>query len=179
MQTFLFDALPTPIGELLLIADENHHLRAVEWREYEKNLYQSLDKRYRHNPFVLKSCNNPGQLTDALCAYFAGDLNIIETLPVAAAGTDFQHQVWQALRAIPCGSTTTYGELAARLGQPGAARAVGLANGSNPISIVVPCHRVIGARGALTGYAGGIHRKQWLLTHEGYLPQQDLFNRSH
>ncbi|ADM98527.1 methylated-DNA--[protein]-cysteine S-methyltransferase [Dickeya dadantii] len=179
MQTFLFDTLPTPIGELLLIADENYHLRAVEWREYEEKLSQSLNKRYRHDPFVLKACNNPGGLTDALRAYFAGDLHIIETLPVAAAGTDFQHQVWQALRTISCGSTTTYGELAARLGQPGAARAVGLANGANPISIVVPCHRVIGAQGALTGYAGGIHRKQWLLTHEGYLPQQNLFNTDH
>ncbi|MBX9447311.1 methylated-DNA--[protein]-cysteine S-methyltransferase [Dickeya chrysanthemi] len=176
MQTFLFDSLSTPIGELLLITDENYHLRAVEWREYEEKLYQSLNKRYRHDPFVLKACNNPGELTDTLRAYFAGDLNIIDALPVAAAGTDFQRQVWQALRTIPCGSTTTYGELAARLGQPGAARAVGLANGSNPVSIVVPCHRVIGSQGTLTGYAGGIHRKHWLLTHEGYLPQQDLFN---
>ncbi|MGM3161562.1 methylated-DNA--[protein]-cysteine S-methyltransferase [Dickeya undicola] len=179
MQTFLFDTLPTPIGDLLLIADENYHLRAVEWCEYEEKLYQSLNKRYRNDPFVLKACGNPGGLTDTLHAYFAGELHSIETLPVAAAGTDFQRQVWQALRTISCGSTITYGELAARLGQPGAARAVGLANGANPISIVVPCHRVIGAQGALTGYAGGIHRKQWLLTHEGYLPQQNLFNTSH
>jgi methylated-DNA-[protein]-cysteine S-methyltransferase len=85
---------------------------------------------------------------------------------VATNGTDFQKSVWHALRAIPAGQTVTYGELARRLGQPTAMRAVGLANGANPIGIVVPCHRVVGANGTLTGYAGGLERKRWLLAHE-------------
>ncbi|MNL71486.1 Methylated-DNA--protein-cysteine methyltransferase [compost metagenome] len=98
---------------------------------------------------------------------------MINDLPVMTAGTEFQRSVWQQLRQIPCGEIITYGELAKRIGRPTASRAVGMANGSNPISIVVPCHRVIGSQGALTGYAGGVQRKQWLLKHEGYL-QNDL-----
>jgi methylated-DNA-[protein]-cysteine S-methyltransferase len=90
------------------------------------------------------------------------------------AGTEFQRTVWQQLRQIPCGEILTYGQLAQRIGRPTASRAVGMANGSNPISIVVPCHRVIGSQGALTGYAGGVQRKQWLLQHEGYLPKNLL-----
>lgn len=101
--------------------------------------------------------------------YFAGELSIIDDLPVKTAGTDFQRQVWQELRKIPCGETISYGELAQRINRPTASRAVGMANGLNPISIVVPCHRVIGQQGALTGYAGGVERKRWLLMHEGYL----------
>jgi methylated-DNA-[protein]-cysteine S-methyltransferase len=105
--------------------------------------------------------------------YFSGELDVINDLPVMTAGTEFQRTVWQQLRQIPCGEIITYGELAKRIGRPTASRAVGMANGSNPISIVVPCHRVIGSQGALTGYAGGVQRKQWLLKHEGYL-QNDL-----
>jgi methylated-DNA-[protein]-cysteine S-methyltransferase len=101
------------------------------------------------------------QLTD----YFAGRLTEFD-LPLAPRGTDFQQKVWQALQTIPYGETISYGELAQQIGQPNASRAVGLANGSNPISIIVPCHRVIGASGKLTGYGGGIERKQWLLNHE-------------
>lgn len=91
---------------------------------------------------------------------------------VASLGTPFQQRVWQELRKIPCGTTITYGELAARLGSPTASRAVGMANGSNPVSIVVPCHRVIGANAALTGYTGGVQRKAWLLAHEGAIARQ-------
>ncbi len=87
----------------------------------------------------------------------------------AAGGTDFQRRVWAALREIPSGTTRTYGDIAAELGEPGAARAVGLANGANPVAIVVPCHRVIGSAGALTGFGGGLERKRWLLEHEGVL----------
>ncbi|MCG8707780.1 methylated-DNA--[protein]-cysteine S-methyltransferase [Brenneria sp. 4F2] len=174
MQVFFLDTLPTPIGELMIVADENNCLRAVEWREYEEKLYRSLNRRYANDPFTLRSGNNPGGLTDSLQRYFAGDLNAINALAVVFAGTVFQQRVWQTLREIPCGETISYGELALRLGNPAASRAVGMANGSNPISIVVPCHRVIGANGALTGYAGGIYRKQWLLSHEGYFPQQNI-----
>ena len=100
-----------------------------------------------------------------LDAYFAGRLHAFD-LPLAPRGTDFQRRVWQALADIPFGDTQSYGELARRLGNPGASRAVGLANGRNPLGIIVPCHRVIGANGTLTGYGGGLQRKQWLLDHE-------------
>lgn len=112
---------------------------------------------------------NPNRLTKEcarqLEAYFLGRLRDFD-LPLAPRGTDFQRQAWQALRHIPFGETRTYGEQAESLGNPNAVRAVGAANGRNPISIVVPCHRVIGAKGTLTGYAGGLPRKQWLLRHE-------------
>jgi methylated-DNA-[protein]-cysteine S-methyltransferase len=98
--------------------------------------------------------------------YFAGELGAIDDLPVKTAGTPFQRAVWSALREIPLGATESYGKLAERIGRPTAVRAVGLANGSNPIGIVVPCHRVIGANGSLTGYGGGMERKRWLLEHE-------------
>jgi len=114
---------------------------------------------------------------DALRRYFDGELRAIEGLAVDPGGTRFQARVWRALRKIPVGSTLSYGELARRLGQPLAVRAVGLANGRNPIAIVIPCHRVIGSDGALVGYGGGLERKRWLLGHEGALAaeQQLLF----
>jgi methylated-DNA-[protein]-cysteine S-methyltransferase len=98
--------------------------------------------------------------------YFAGDLAAIDELPVRTAGTPFQRDVWRALRAIPHGTTVSYAKLAEQVGRPNAVRAVGLANGSNPIGVVVPCHRVVGSNGSLTGYGGGIERKRWLLQHE-------------
>ena len=109
------------------------------------------------------------RLSRVMTNYFEGDLSIIESIPTATAGTPFQREVWQALRTIPCGQVMHYGQLAEQLGRPGAARAVGAANGSNPVSVVVPCHRVIGRNGTMTGYAGGVQRKEWLLRHEGYL----------
>jgi methylated-DNA-[protein]-cysteine S-methyltransferase len=102
-------------------------------------------------------------------AYLAGELNALDRLPADAGGTPFQQEVWAALRTIPPGVTWSYKQLALRIGRPAAVRAVGLANGSNPIGIVVPCHRVIGANGTLTGYGGGLPRKRWLLEHEGVL----------
>ena len=114
----------------------------------------------------LKPARNPHGLTEAILKYFAGDLGAIDALPVETGGTPFQREVWRALREIPCGSTTSYGNLAEHIGRPAAVRAVGLANGANPIAVVVPCHRVIGSNGSLTGYGGGIERKRWLLDHE-------------
>ncbi len=102
---------------------------------------------------------------DQLIAYFAGRLTTF-TVKLSARGTHFQRRVWDALREIPLGTTTTYGALAAHLGSPTASRAVGAANGKNPISLIVPCHRVVGTSGTLTGYAGGLELKQWLLEHE-------------
>ena len=108
----------------------------------------------------------PGRVGAVLRAYFAGDLEGIDDLAVELYGTAFQRTVWSALRTIPVGTTISYAELARRVGRPRAVRAVGAANGANPISIVLPCHRVIGTSGALTGYGGGLERKQWLLRHE-------------
>ena len=102
-----------------------------------------------------------------LAAYFDGRIDAIDAVEVAMGGTVFQREVWAALRGIPAGSHLNYGRLAERIGRPEAVRAVGAANGANPIGIVVPCHRVIGANAALTGYGGGLHRKRWLLEHEG------------
>jgi methylated-DNA-[protein]-cysteine S-methyltransferase len=102
-------------------------------------------------------------------AYFAGALKAIDSIAVATGGTDFQSKVWRALRKVPAGSTMSYGALAARIGHPAAIRATGAANGANPISIVVPCHRLVGSDGKLVKYGGGLMRKEWLLRHEGAL----------
>jgi len=114
-------------------------------------------------------------IREPLEAYFDGELSALDTIPVLAKGTPFQQQVWTALRTIPAGTTLSYSALAQQIGRPTAVRAVGLANGSNPIGVVVPCHRVIGANGTLTGYGGGINRKSWLLTHEGAKFTPSLF----
>ena len=166
------DQAETPIGQLVLVADARGRLRATDWTDpmgSAPRLLQQLTSRYQAK-VALITARNPGGATDALNAYFAGDLGAIDTLSVEARGTPFQREVWSALRDIPCGTTISYAELARRIGRPSAVRAVGLANGANPISIVVPCHRVIGADGSLTGYGGGIERKRWLLAHEGSLP---------
>ena len=125
-----------------------------------------LRLHYGEHGFSLQSAVNPGGFSAAIAAYFAGNLAAIAPLPVATGGTEFQRTVWQALRQIPCGETLSYAALARSIGRDAAVRAVGLANGSNPISVVVPCHRVIGSDGSLTGYGGGIERKRWLLAHE-------------
>ncbi|WP_208896550.1 methylated-DNA--[protein]-cysteine S-methyltransferase, partial [Klebsiella grimontii] len=145
------------------------NLRDVESDQHRDRMAQLLDIHYRGEGYERVDSSNPGGLSSKLSDYFAGDLAIIDTLPTATGGTPFQRQVWQALRTIPCGQVMHYGQLAETLGRPGAARAVGAANGSNPVSIVVPCHRVIGRNGTMTGYAGGVQRKEWLLRHEGYL----------
>jgi methylated-DNA-[protein]-cysteine S-methyltransferase len=160
------DRMATPIGELLLVADSEGNLRAVDWSDHEERMLRLLRMHYGTTGFALESTANPHGLSQAIRGYFAGELTAIDRLPVQTAGTTFQRKVWQALRTIPCGTTLSYGELAQRIGRPAASRAVGLANGSNPIGVVVPCHRVIGADGSLTGYGGGIERKRWLLAHE-------------
>jgi methylated-DNA-[protein]-cysteine S-methyltransferase len=109
---------------------------------------------------------DPCGFSSQVRSYFAGDYHCLDTIPVSTGGTPFQQQVWFALRTIPPGKTITYGELAAKLGKPTAYRAVGGTNALNPIAIVLPCHRVVGANASLTGYAGGLERKQWLLEHE-------------
>ena len=162
----LLDRLPTPIGDMFIVADREGRLRATCWTDDEQDLRRVLQRQYPGKQIAFEPATDPHGLTSALRAYFAGDLHAIDNLPVEAGGTSFQREVWRALRDIPCGTTISYGELARHIGHPAAVRAVGLANGSNPIGVVVPCHRVIGSNGSLTGYGGGIERKRWLLDHE-------------
>ncbi|SNY70388.1 methylated-DNA--[protein]-cysteine S-methyltransferase [Enterobacter sp. CC120223-11] len=169
MLRLLEDKIATPLGPLWILCDEQFNLRAVEWEEHSDRMVQLLDLHYRTEGYERVAASNPNGLSQKMKEYFDGDLSIIDCLPSATGGTDFQREVWKALRSIPCGQVMHYGQLAERLGRPGAARAVGAANGSNPVSVVVPCHRVIGSNGTMTGYAGGVQRKEWLLRHEGYL----------
>lgn len=162
----LLDRFDTPIGEMLIVADHEGNLRAAGWTNHETGMRRLLRRHYGDDGFTLEPACNPHGLTQALKRYFEGELTAIDTLPVKTAGTAFQREVWRALREIPCGTTVSYSHLAGKIGRRDAVRAVGLANGSNPIGVVVPCHRVIGADGSLTGYGGGIERKRWLLEHE-------------
>jgi methylated-DNA-[protein]-cysteine S-methyltransferase len=162
----LMDRIKTPIGVMLLVADEAGNLRSVDWEEYEPRMIRFLGIHYGKNGFDWKPAKNPHGLRDAIDRYFAGEIEIIDTLPTRTEGTDFQRSVWKELRRIPGGTSISYGTLAERIARPTAVRAVGLANGSNPVGVVVPCHRVIGANGTLTGYGGGLERKRWLLDHE-------------
>jgi methylated-DNA-[protein]-cysteine S-methyltransferase len=162
----LMNRIDTPIGEMLMVADHDGNLRAIDWTDHEPRMHRFLRLHCGEGGFSLEPVRELNGLTSAIHQYFAGDLKVIDTLPVRTAGTPFQREVWRALREIPCGSTVSYGKLAQQIGRPAAVRAVGLANGSNPIGVVVPCHRVIGANGSLTGYGGGIERKRWLLEHE-------------
>ena len=154
---------PGPIGTVWLVAREGV-LVAMEFGEPEERLFPMLRRRFGA-AVRLEAAALTG-LIALIRRYFDGDLAILAEVPIDAGGTGFQRSVWEALRAIPPGETLGYGELAALLGRPRAARAVGMANGQNPISLVVPCHRLIGASGALTGYGGGLMRKEWLLAHE-------------
>jgi methylated-DNA-[protein]-cysteine S-methyltransferase len=156
----------TPTGQMLIVADDNENLRASDWTDHEDRMRRLLRLQYGESGFRLEPARNPNALTDAIDRYFAGELDAIDALPVKTAGTPFQRSVWRALRAIRCGTTVSYAELAQQISRPTAVRAVGLANGSNPVGIVVPCHRVIGSDGSLTGYGSGIERKRWLLAHE-------------
>jgi methylated-DNA-[protein]-cysteine S-methyltransferase len=165
----LIDHVETPLGPFTLVADPQGRLHASGWIDDQTDgRMQRLLRAHATDPrLTVTRAHNPGGLTDAIAAYFAGDLAAIAALTVApAAGTPFQRLVWGALREIPCGQTRSYGEIARRIGKPAAVRAVGLANGANPIGVVVPCHRVIGSTGALVGYGGGVERKRWLLAHE-------------
>jgi methylated-DNA-[protein]-cysteine S-methyltransferase len=163
-ETLTLDRLPTPVGEVLIVTDAQGAVRALDFADYEPRMMRLLA---RHAPSAaLAPGRAPEPVRQAVSAYFGGDVRALEALPVRTAGTAFQAEVWAALRAIPVGETRSYGQLAAAIGKPKAVRAVGLANGSNPVGVIVPCHRVIGSNGTLTGYAGGIERKRWLLDHE-------------
>ena len=164
MTRLVLDRLDSPAGPIVLVAS-GAGLVLVDFGEPEDRLWRMLERRFgdtRPEP-----ATDPLGATSAMRAYLAGRLDAIDGLPVDAGGTPFQRRCWGALRTIPAGAPRSYRRLAAEIGQPSAMRAVGLANGANPVGIVVPCHRVIGADGSLTGYGGGIGRKRWLLEHEG------------
>lgn len=152
-----YGTTPSPIGALLLVADDDA-LIGLYVDEHERSPRPAGDW-----------CPDDGRLDavrQQLAEYFDGSRTCFE-LPVRPDGTAFQQRVWSALKDIPYGTTTSYGRLARELGHPTASRAVGAANGQNPVSVILPCHRVVGARGALIGYGWGVERKAWLLRHEG------------
>jgi methylated-DNA-[protein]-cysteine S-methyltransferase len=167
--TFALSRLETPIGVALIATDDQGRLRVLDWEDCAERMQRGLDRIYRASGGVRldESVAAAKPVRDRLKAFFAGDLAAIDAIPVESAGTPFQRKVWSVLRKIPAGKTWTYTQVAARAGRAEAVRAAGAANGLNPISVVVPCHRVIGADGSLTGYGGGIPRKEWLLRHEG------------
>ena len=159
--SMIYTRIASPLGGILITASDAgiHHILFTDMAEAERLL--ALGLTGGTHPLLDEACT---QLT----AYFAGERRDFD-LPLAAKGTDFQHKVWAQLRQIPFAVTWGYGDLAHAIQQPTAARAVGMANGKNPLSIVVPCHRVIGKNRHLTGYAGGLERKAWLLAHEARL----------
>lgn len=160
-----YEVIDTPVDRLFVGASDQglHLIKFLDQRESEGELIAELEAA------ASEPASRGGHAIDEpvrqLREYFAGTRHEFD-LPLAPKGTDFQLSVWQALRAIPPGVTTSYGAIAESIGKPTASRAVGAANGRNPISIVVPCHRVIGSNGTLTGYGGGLDRKAWLLNHE-------------
>jgi methylated-DNA-[protein]-cysteine S-methyltransferase len=164
--TFHLARVATPVGAMMVAADDEDRLRLLEWEDNPGRI-ERLAARF-YGPDVLLKTIGSTAMAERLQAYVGGDIAAIDDISVATdVGTAFQRAVWAALRRIPAGQTWSYGRLAAHIGRPTAMRAVGLANGANPIGVVVPCHRVIGANGTLTGYGGGIERKRWLLRHEG------------
>jgi len=164
-ETLILDRVETPVGEALVVVDEAGVLRAFDFADYEARMLRLMGRHYP-GMSLTPGCA-PEPIRAAVTCYFEGDLCAFEGIAWATNGTAFQRKVWEALCTIPAGETLSYKALAERIGSPSAMRAVGLANGSNPVAVVVPCHRVIGANGGLTGYGGGLPRKRWLLSHEG------------
>ncbi|NJR20343.1 MAG: methylated-DNA--[protein]-cysteine S-methyltransferase [Hyphomonadaceae bacterium] len=164
---FTIDTIQTPTGPMLIVTDQKGALRALEWVDLEERLHRLIARQYHRQRPVLCSGQSPADVRNAVRDYFDGGLDALASMGVAMGGTVFQRDVWNALREIPVGQTCSYRDIAIAIGNPKAVRAVGAANGANPVGIVVPCHRVIGANGALTGYGGGMARKEWLLRHEG------------
>lgn len=181
MQIFNLERISTPIGGMLVVTDLEGRLRGTDWEDHESRLRRLLRRHYMAQGFELRAARRASTAANALREYFAGDLYALGAVDTATNGTPFQRLVWDALRHIPVGRTMSYGELGDLVGRPEMARAVGLANGANPIPVVVPCHRVIGANGSLTGFGGGLERKRWLLDHESRsraLPRLGLENIS-
>lgn len=181
--------LHSPVGPLVLAAraarvclleyaaaEYAEHAESAElahWadRRVSDGVRRTLERWYPRE--TITATADPAGAASALRAYFAGDLDVLDRIEVELNGTAFQRRVWDALRGVPAGTACSYGELARRIGAPSAVRAVGAANGANPVAIIVPCHRIVGADGTLTGYGGGLNRKRWLLEHEA--AQRGLF----
>jgi methylated-DNA-[protein]-cysteine S-methyltransferase len=155
------DFLESPIGVMQLVANEKAVV-LLDFADNSERISKLLEKRFM--AYTLKPRELPW--TNAVKNYFTGELEALHGIPTDTGGTDFQQAVWQALQKIPIGRTWSYLEMAKHIGKPAATRAVGMTNGMNPISLILPCHRVIGSNGKLTGYAGGLERKRWLLEHE-------------
>jgi O-6-methylguanine DNA methyltransferase len=171
MKTLDTARFASPLGEVVVFADGDV-LVGLDFTgpgERVARLRAQLERTL--GGFAERAARDPAGSITRLGRYFAGDVAVLAEQRVHPHGTPFQRNVWDALRAIPAGETRGYGQLAASLGVPNASRAVGAANGSNPISLFVPCHRVIAADGSLHGYGGGLERKQWLLAHEGWHPR--------
>jgi len=163
MTTIETARVETPIGTLLLAARQGT-LVALDFGDRLDAQRRELERRF--GPCLLEDRPDPAGAVGRLHAYFDGDVEAIDAVPADPGGSVFQRKVWDELRRIRVGTTVSYSELARRVGAPRSVRAVGAANGRNPVAVVIPCHRVIGADGSLTGYGGGLDRKQWLLAHE-------------
>jgi methylated-DNA-[protein]-cysteine S-methyltransferase len=157
--------IPSPLGDLTAIVTERGHLAGLDFSDTAAFTAHAADAVQWRGVAVARDDAAVQSVAEQLAGYFAGEVRAF-TVTLAPRGNDFHQAVWAELQSIPYGETISYGALAAKLGKPGAARAVGRANGSNPIAIIVPCHRVVGADGALTGYAGGLDRKRALLALE-------------
>ena len=163
MQQLEVATMESPVGPLMVGARSGRVCLVA----FAAGVEAVLDGLERHiGPTERLDHPDPGGAVSVLGRYFAGDVGAIDELEVDAIGTDFQRSVWSTLRTVPVGETTSYGEVAAAIGTPGAVRAVGSANGANPIVVIVPCHRVVRSDGSLGGYGGGLDRKRWLLAHE-------------
>jgi len=158
-----YDEIPTPLGVVSIAVDAGA-LHSLDFADCADRARRLLEARY--GAFSLRRVVDPGGLSSRVDAYFAGAVDALEGVPVETGGTSFQRAVWAALRDLGPGTTASYAGIAAAIGRPGAARAVGAANAVNPVALAVPCHRVVGSGGSLTGYAGGLARKRWLLDHE-------------
>jgi methylated-DNA-[protein]-cysteine S-methyltransferase len=169
--------LPTPLGDMMALSSDEG-LCALEFtapRKRTAKLERRLTNWFPPHEIVDKESRTIARAREWLRAYFAGTSADLDGLVLDLRGAPFERRVWQALVRIPAGQTTSYGAIATQLGAPSACRAVGLANGANPVAIIVPCHRVIGSTGALTGYGGGLHRKTWLIDHERRWRNDSLF----
>lgn len=156
----------TPIGPLVVVGDATGALFMVEFADCKHRMARWLEKRLKSGRFELGTGSVSPTAAAAFAGYFTGQVDALRGLAVQFDGTAFQNEMWTTLRDVRPGETLAYGAFADRLGRPNASRAVGHANGANPLSIVVPCHRLVGANGDLTNYGGGLWRKRWLLDHE-------------
>jgi O-6-methylguanine DNA methyltransferase len=164
MEAVALTTIDSPVGKLT-VAVHGERVCLVHFGPASASIRSKLKSWYP--AASIQQSQDPGGAVTVLNRYFRGDLSSLDDLAVELHGTDFQRSVWTALRLVRAGTTKSYAELATALGAPAAVRAVGAANGANPVAVVLPCHRIIGSNGSLTGYGGGLERKRWLLDHEG------------